>query len=105
MDSNLSPKYSELNLWNFKKNLCIIDGSEVFIETCTFRPTCTSSLQLVVSISTIIQLDFWLHACTPNGAIFYISLVYVGSISDVELTQLNGFLGSCERKSRHFSNG
>ncbi len=34
----------------------------------------------------------FLVACTPNGAIFFISPVYVGAISDVELTRLSGFL-------------
>ena len=34
----------------------------------------------------------FLVACTPNGSICFVSPVYVGSISDVELTQVNGFL-------------
>ncbi len=34
----------------------------------------------------------FLVACTPNGAICYISPVYVGSISDVELTRVCGFV-------------
>ena len=34
----------------------------------------------------------FLVACTPNGAICYISPVYVGSISDVELTRTCGYL-------------
>ena len=34
----------------------------------------------------------FLVACTPNGAISYISPVYVSSISDVQLTQCSGFL-------------
>ena len=34
----------------------------------------------------------FLVACTPNGAICFISPVFVGSISDVELTKLSGFL-------------
>jgi len=34
----------------------------------------------------------FLVACTPNGAISFVSPVYVGSISDVELTHRPGFL-------------
>lgn len=34
----------------------------------------------------------FLVACTPNGAICFISPVYVGSISDIELTRQSGFL-------------
>ena len=37
-------------------------------------------------------------ACTPNGAICFISPVYVGSISDVELTCQSGFLTVLEDK-------
>ena len=33
-----------------------------------------------------------LIACTPNGAISYISSLYVGSISDVELTRVSGLI-------------
>ena len=39
-----------------------------------------------------------LVACTPNGVISYISPVYVGSISDVELTRVSGFLSTLEGK-------
>ena len=62
----------------------IIDPSEFFLET-------SSDLQL--------QSFTWsnykhhntaklLIACTPNGAISYISSLYVGSISYVELTHV-----------------
>jgi len=34
----------------------------------------------------------FLVACTPNGCICFISEGYVGSISDVELTKVSGFL-------------
>ena len=39
-----------------------------------------------------------LVACTPNGAISFISPVFVGSISDVELTRHSGFLTTLEDK-------
>ena len=44
-----------------------------------------------MSIKVIILLKFLL-ACTPNGAVMYISPLYVGSISDVQLTCVCGFL-------------
>ena len=40
----------------------------------------------------------FLVACTPNGGICYISPVYVGSISDIELTRRSGFLTKLEDK-------
>ena len=49
-----------------------------------------------VSTSTI-TLKF-LVACTPNGAICYISPVFVGSISDVELMCVGGFLTTLQDK-------
>ena len=58
--------------------------------------TCSCSLQPGVSTS-FITLKFLL-ACTPNGAISYISPPFVGSISDVELTCLSGFLTKLEDK-------
>ena len=40
----------------------------------------------------------FLIACTPNGCISYISALYVGSISDLELTNASGFLTKLEDK-------
>ena len=37
-------------------------------------------------------------ACTPNGAISFVSPLYVGSISDVELTRVSGFIESLQGK-------
>ena len=34
----------------------------------------------------------FLVACTPNGAISFVSPLYVGAISDVELTRVSGFV-------------
>ena len=66
----------------------IIDGSEMFIETPS---------DLVMQSSTWSQYKHhntvkFLIACTPNGSICFVSPVYVGSISDVELTRISGFL-------------
>ena len=74
--------------------LYIIDGSEIFIETPT---------DLHMQSSTWSQYKHhntakFLVACTPNGAISYVSPLYVGSISDVELTRICGFLTKLEDK-------
>ena len=56
------------------------------------------SLALGVSTSITTHSNFLLHAYTPNGAISYISDLFVGSISDVELTKTSGFLKVLEDK-------
>ena len=78
----------------FPTTFAIIDGTEIFIETPT---------DLQIQSSTWSQYKHhntakFLVACTPNGAICYISPVYVGSISDVELTRICGFLTKLEDK-------
>jgi len=40
----------------------------------------------------------FLVACTPNGAISFISPVFVGSISDVELKKQSGLLEALSNK-------
>ena len=72
----------------------IIDGSEIFIE----MPS-----DLFMQSSTWSQYKHhntakFLIACTPNGAISFISPVYVGSISDVQLTSCSGFLETLKDK-------
>ena len=78
----------------FPTTYAIIDGSEIFIETPT---------DLQMQSSTWSQYKHhntakFLVACTPNGSISYISPVYVGSISDVNLTQHSGFLQTLANK-------
>ena len=73
----------------------IIDGSEIFIETPS---------DLFVQSSTWSNYKHhntgkFLVACTPNGAISYISQLYVGSISDVDLTRVSGYLQTLDGKS------
>ena len=79
---------------NFPTTFAIIDGSEIFIETPT---------DLHMQSSTWSQYKHhntakFLVACTPNGSISYVSPLYVGSISDVELTRICGFLTKLEDK-------
>ena len=78
----------------FPTTYAIIDGSEVFMETPS---------DLVMQSSTWNQYKHhntckFLVACTPNGAICFISPVYVGSISDVQLTRECGFLDAMKYK-------
>ena len=72
----------------------IIDGSEIFLETPN---------DLHMQSSTWSQYKHhntakFLIACTPNGAILYVSPLYVGSISDIDLTRLSGFLTTLQDK-------
>ena len=79
----------------YPTTFAIIDGSEIFIET-------PSDLHLQSSTwSNYKQHNTakFLVACTPNGAISYLSPLFVGSISDVELTRHSGLLDKLEGKS------
>ena len=78
----------------FPNTFAIIDGSELFLQTPS---------DLFVQSSTWSQYKHnntakFLIACTPNGSISYISPVFVGSISDVELTKNSGFLTTLQDK-------
>ena len=72
----------------------IIDGSEVFIETPSDLNLQSSTWSQYKHHNT----SKFLVACTPNGAISYLSPVFVGSISDVELTRESGFLKTIDDK-------
>ena len=79
----------------YPSTYCIIDGSEIFMET-------PSDLQMQSSTWSNYKhhnTAKFLIACTPNGCISFISPLYVGSISDVELTRVSGLLKSIEDKS------
>ena len=78
----------------FPSTYSIIDGSEIFLETPS---------DLHMQSSTWSQYKHhntakFLVVCTPNGAVSYTSPLYVGSISDVELTRVSGFLTKLENK-------
>ena len=66
----------------------IIDGTEVYIQTPTDLQMQSSTWSDYKHHNTC----KFLVACTPNGAVSYVSPVYVGSISDVKLTRISGFL-------------
>ena len=78
----------------FPTTYAIIDGSEVFIETPSDLAMQSSTWSQYKHHNTVKLLV----ACTPNGAICFVSPVYVGSISDVELTKICGFLDALKDK-------
>lgn len=78
----------------FPTTFAIIDGSEVFIETPSDLHMQSSTWSQYKHHNTV----KFLVACNPNGAICFISQVFVGSISDVELTKMSGFLEKLEDK-------
>lgn len=59
---------------------------------------CICSHQHGANISITTNTTKFLVACTPNGAICFVSPLYVGSITDVELTRLSGFLDKLKDK-------
>ena len=72
----------------YPTTVCIIDASELFIETPSdlfLQSTSWSSYKHHNTCK-------YLVSCTPNGAVSFISPLYLGSISDPELTQTSGFL-------------
>ena len=78
----------------FPKTYAIINGSEVFVETPSDLHMQSSTWSQYKHHNTV----KFLVACTPNGAICFLSPVYVGSISDVELTRVSGFLEALKEK-------
>ena len=86
----LPPAFRE----GFATTYAIIDGSEIFLETPTdlFMQSSTWSSYKHHNTAK------FLIACTPNGCICFISPLYVGSISDVEITRVSGFLTQLKDK-------
>ena len=73
---------------------CIIDGSEIFMETPSDLHMQSSTWSNYKHHNTA----KFLIGCTPNGCVSFISPLYVGSISDVELTRVSGLLNCIEDK-------
>ena len=86
----LPPAFRE----HFPTTYAIIDGSEIFLETPTDLHMQSSTWSNYKHHNTA----KFLIACTPNGCICFMSQLYVGSISDVELTRISGFLTCLEDK-------
>ena len=79
----------------YPKTYIIVDASEIFVET-------PNDLQLQSSTWSSYKhhnTAKFLVGCTPNGAISFISPLYAGSISDVELTRVFGLIEKLEGKS------
>ena len=72
----------------------IVDASKLFIETPSdlLMQSCTWSDYKHHNTGKFII------ACTLNGVIAYISPLCVGTISDVELTRVSGFLDTLDGK-------
>ena len=86
----------------FDTTFAIIDGSEIFLETPSDLYMQSSTWSEYKQHNTA----KFLLACTPNGAISFVSPLYVGSISDVELTRVSGFLiYKVGRQTRCVNNG
>ena len=72
----------------YPSTFAIIDGSELFLQTPSdlFMQSSTWSSYKHHNTAK------FLIGCTPNGCICFISPLYVGSISDVELTRVSGLI-------------
>ena len=76
----------------YPTRVAIIDTSEIFIETPSdlmLQSTAWSNYKHHNTFKFLI-------ACTPNGAISFISSLYLGSVSDPALTQESGFFQKLE---------
>ena len=78
----------------YSTTYCIIDASEIFMETPS---------DLFLQSSTWSQYKHhntakFLVACTPNGCICFISPLYVDSISGIDLTKHCGLLKKLKDK-------
>ena len=72
----------------YPTTICIVDASELYIETPTDLHLQSSTWSSYKHHNTA----KFLIACTPNGAVSFISDLFMGSISDKELTQKSGLL-------------
>ena len=79
----------------YKTTYAIIDATEVFLETPSDLHLQSSTWSSYKSHNT----GKILVGCTPNGAISFVSPLYVGSISDVELTRTCGLLEKLDGKN------
>ncbi len=80
---------------SYKNTFSIIDATEIFIETPTDLQLQSSTWSSYKHHNT----GKILVSCTPNGAISFVSDLYMGAISDVELTRVSGFIEKLHGKS------
>lgn len=79
----------------YPQTYLILDATEIFLETPTDLHIQSSTWSNYKHHNT----GKFLVGCTPNGCITFISELYVGSISDVELTRVSGLVQSLSGKS------
>ena len=79
----------------YPKTYSILDASEIFIETPSDLFAQSSTWSNYKQHNTA----KFLIGCTPNGVISFVSSLYVGSCSDVELTKVSGYLDTLDGKS------
>ena len=79
----------------YPNTYAIVDASEIFIETPTDLHMQSSTWSSYKHHNTA----KFVIAVTPNGCVSYISPVYVGSTSDIELTQQSGLLNKLDGKA------
>ena len=79
----------------YSTTYAIIDGSELFIQTPSDLYLQSSTWSSYKHKNTA----KFLIGCTPNGCVSFISPLYVGGISDIELTRVSGFLAELDGKS------
>ena len=78
----LPPAFKE----GYSSTFAIIDASEIFLETPSDLHVQSSTWSSYKHHNTANLLV----CCTPNGVISFVSPLYVGGISDVELTRVSG---------------
>ena len=79
----------------YPTTIAIIDASEIFVETPSdlmLQSTAWSNYKHHNTFKFLV-------ACTPNGAISFISSLYLGSVSDPMLTQECGFIKKLDNMS------
>lgn len=84
----VKPTMPQIFKEKYPNTYAIIDATELFIETPSDLQMQSSSWSSYKHNNT----GKILVACTPNGAICYVSEMYFGSISDVELTRVCQFV-------------
>lgn len=79
----------------YPNTFIILDATEIFIETPNDLHVQSSTWSNYKHHNTAKCLV----GCTPNGAISFVSELYVGSVSDVELTRVSGVLDQLKGKT------
>lgn len=72
----------------------ILDATEIFLQTPSDLQTQSSTWSNYKHHNTAKALI----GCTPNGCVSFVSQLYMGSISDVELTRVSGYVDTLSSK-------